>query len=130
MHKKALNPSEYKDYMKRNHYSVSNVTDSYNYGGLLKAYKASTKDYSIIYYQLENNEQAVNFYENSQVNLELTKISNSKKTQVLSKNYSKYTSTSSDSYLVISRIDNTVIYASVNKKDKPKVDKVINKLGY
>ncbi len=128
--KYALSPSEFKIQMENNKYKVVDVMDSYQYEGLRKAYKAFNKNYDITYFKLETKEQAINFYESSQVNLNLNKISNKKETNISTKYYGKYTLTTSDSYLMLSRIDNTVIYTTLDKKYKDSVKKIIKRIGY
>ena len=128
--KYALSPSEFKTQMKYNKYIIEDITDNYQYEGLFKAYKASNKKYDIKYYKLKTIEQAISFYESSQVNLDINKISNKKETNISTKHYSKYTLTTSDSYLVLSRIDDTVIYTSIDKNYKAQVKKIIKKIGY
>ena len=128
--KYPLSPNQFQRIMDNNKYEITEVTDNYHYEGLNKAYKASNKKYDINYYKLNTTEQAINFYESSQVNLNLNKINNKTKTDYSSNHYSKYTLTSSDSYLILSRIDNTVIYSSVDKKYKKDINKIVKKIGY
>lgn len=128
--KSALTPTEFKNIMTNNKYKVSNITDNYQYDRLFKSYKATKHNYDIIYYKLNNKEQAINFYESSQVNLNLNKTNNKKETNVSTNNYNKYTLTTSDSYLILCRIDNTIIYSSVDIKYKNKVNSIIKKIGY
>ncbi len=131
--KKAIDSSEFKEIMRDNSYYVVNSKDQFSeYDYILNSYIAidSQQNYQIEFYELEDEENAIAFYDYNKDIFEGYKISTSIYTDVSFSNNSKYTLTTDDSYRVLSRVDNTVIYISVDKKYKDEVKSILKELGY
>lgn len=58
------------------------------------------------------------------------KSNSSAQTNISGKNYSKYTLSSGEKYMVVSRINNTVVYLDVNSNYKDEVKTILSELGY
>ena len=131
--KKEITKEEFKKIMEKEEFSVVEVTDQFKeYEYIKGAYVAVYKDatYQIEYYTFENNENADSFYKLNQEIFESQGSGGNISTSVKSKTYSKYSITTDEKYNYIARINNTVLYSTVDKKYKDKVNKLIKKLGY
>lgn len=131
--KTSITASDFYTTMSQKGYVVqdsSNQFSEYNY--LKESYIAAIKDYSyqIEFYELVDDSYATNFYNNNKSIFESSKGSVSAETSVGLKNYSKYTLSSNGKYMVVSRINNTVIYVNVDDSYKDTVKSLLNELGY
>ena len=97
-----------------------------------KAYLAISSDYSyqLEFYELLDDAYATAFYNNNKTIFENAKGKVTSETNVNLKNSSKYTLSSNGLYMVVSRINNTVIYLKVNDTYRDTVKDVLKELGY
>ena len=58
------------------------------------------------------------------------KSNSSVQTNINGKNYSKYTLSSDGKYMIVSRINNTVVYLDVDSSYKDEIKTILNELGY
>lgn len=86
--------------------------------------------YQIEFYVLEDSSYASQFYNNNKSIFESRKDNMSVETNVNMSNYSKYTLTSAGKYHVVSRINNTVLYLSVDESYKNTINNLLEELGY
>jgi len=87
-------------------------------------------DYQIEFYELSNEENAIDMYATNKIRFETSKGNSSAVTNFDFKNYSKYTLTTNGKYKVLSRIDNTLIYIDVDKDYKDIVKDLLKEIGY
>ena len=59
-----------------------------------------------------------------------SKVTTSVETNVSVEKYSKYTLTTNEYYMVVTKIDTTLIFAKVSKNYKNNVNDTLEKLGY
>lgn len=114
-------------------FNIVNVEEQFEvYGYFEEAYVAleSNNNYQIEFYELEDDNYAQSFYETNKEIFEASKTGTSLYTDVNLNNTSKYTLTTEDEYKVISRVEETVIYLSVDKEYKEEVTDILKKLGY
>lgn len=133
LNKQALTVSEFKEIMEDKDFEIIDVKDQFeNIDYIEKAYIALEEDYDyqIEFYRLEEEDYAIEFYKNNKEIFEDSKGSSSAETSVSMGNNSKYTLTTNDEYKVVSRIENTVIYANVDDKYKDEVKDLLKELGY
>ena len=131
--KKSITASDFYNIMKDKGYIVSNANEQFSeYNYIKQVYLAADKDYKyqIEFYEISDNTNAVNFYENNKLIFESSKGDSSSYTDVSFKNYSKYTLSTDGKYKVLSRVNNTVIYLDVKNEYKNDVNKIIKELGY
>lgn len=131
--KEAIDEEEFNRIMTKEGFRISNVYQQVvGYGYFDDAYIAVEKDgkYQIEYYELDEDSNALNFYNANKKIFEASKTDNSIYTNVDLPDNSKYTLTTKDSYKVISRIEDTVVYLDVDKKYKNEVNNILKKLGY
>ena len=131
--KTSITAADFKSTMEGLNYQVLDGTEQFaDYDYVKKAYLAIDydKNYQIEFYQLSDEENAINFYKNNKSIFEDGKGSKYKETNNSGKNYEKYRLITKDKYKVVSRIDNTVIFINVDDDLEKTVDDVLKELGY
>ncbi|MCI8345560.1 MAG: hypothetical protein HFJ42_06375 [Clostridia bacterium] len=131
--KKVITASEFVSRMQSKRYITQDVKSQFEeYDYIKEAYVASDRDYSyqIEFYELLDENYATMFYTTNKAIFESYKDNNSIETDVDGKNYSKYTLKVNEQYMLLSKIDNTVIYLKVDIKNKDNINKLIKELGY
>lgn len=130
--RKPISSDSFKLVAEDDDYTVKDVTDTLkNKKGIKEAIVASVKtDYQIEYYVLDDNETAQKMYARNKNRFENVKSSLDKAEVTETDNYSEYKVTSRNRYMLVCKIDNTLIYASVEKKYKDNVTNLIKRLGY
>lgn len=93
---------------------------------------AVSQDYThqIEFYVLSTEDYAKGFYTNNKTLFQAAKNASSQDAEESKSNYSKYALNTGDSYKVISRIGNTVIYADVAIDYHDEVKSIIEGFGY
>ena len=133
LNKTSITASDFKTKMEEKGYTIKDATSQFSdYSYVKQVYLAidSSMTYQIEFYELETNDDAVSFYNRNKQDFENKKGTGSVETTVDFGNHSKYTLAGSDTYNVVSRIDNTAIYISVSKDLKSTIDKELKELGY
>lgn len=131
--KTSITSSDFYSIMTQKGYSVQDASSQFlDYNYVKQVYIATTKDYSyqIEFYELLNDSYATSFFNSSKSIFASSKGNASAETSVGLKNYSEYTLSSNGKYMLVSRIDNTVVYVNVDNKYKDTVKTVLNELGY
>ena len=131
--KESITANEFKNKMEDMNYIVVDAKDQFEeYDYIEKVYLAAPKNYKyqIEFYEMDEEEQAISFYNNNQEIFESYNSSASAETNVSIGNNAKYTLTTEDEYRLLSRIDNTVIYVHVDKEYKDEIKEVLKELGY
>ena len=131
--KKEITKEEFQKIMEKEEFSVVDVKDQFKkYEYVKGAYIAVSPDatYQVEFYIFENNENANSFYKLNQEIFESQGSGGNLSTSVNSNTYSKYSITTDSKYNYIARINNTVLYSTVDKKYKDNINKIVKKLGY
>ena len=131
--KTSITASDFYTTMSQKEYIVQDSSSQFSeYNYIKQAYIAGSKDhsYQIEFYELENDSYATQFYNNNKSIFESSKVNNSVESSAELKNYSKYTLSSNGKYMVVSRIDNTVIYVNIDSNYKDTVNSLLKELGY
>ena len=131
--KTSITASDFYTIMSQKGYNVQDANSQFSdYNYIKQVYLAASKDYSyqIEFYELLDDSYATSFYNNNKSIFESSKGNVSAETSVGLKNYSKYTLSSNGKYMVVSRIDNTVIYVNVEDNYKDTVKSILDELGY
>ena len=129
----SLKADEFKSTMEEKGYSLIDATEQFlGIDEVQKVYLAVNSDYKyqMEFYEISDVPTATNFYNNYKSVIEAAKGDISVETNVEMKNYAKYTLTSNEQYMVISRIDNTAIYIVVEEEYKEEVENVLKEIGY
>ena len=131
--KNSITASSFYNTMSQKGYTVQDASRQFSkYNYVKQAYIAISQDYSyqIEFYELLDDSYATSFYNNNKSIFEASKGNASAETRVAFKNYSKYTLSSNGKYMVVSRINNTVIYVDVDNSYKDTVEALLDELGY
>lgn len=131
--KEALDEDEFIIIMKKEGFNIVNVENQFEqYGYFEDAYIAidPNSNYQIEFYELEDDNYAKRFYENNKQKFESQKSGKNVSSYKELINTGKYTLTTEESYKVVSRIEDTVVYLDVDKKYKEEVNNILKKLGY
>lgn len=130
---KPITADNFKQEMAKKNYNVVDVTKQFESAKYVKkAYVAleGNKKYQIEFYQIDNKENTLSFYNTNRNIFKQKKSNKSSETNVDLENHSKYTLSSDGKYMVVSRIDNTVVYLNVDSKHKKEVKNILDELGY
>lgn len=131
--KQQLSVSEFKNIMENKDFEIVDAKDQFEAIDYIeKVYIALEEDYDyqIEFYRFDEEDSAIDFYKTNKKIFEATKGTSSAETSANMGNNSKYTLTTNDEYKVVSRIENTVIYANVDDKYKDEVKDLLKELGY
>lgn len=131
--KKYIDLNNFSKIMKKNGYSVSNITSKYKSIPQLKEAATSINEsekWQIDLYILDSNESALKIYNNNVKTFKQLKKDKDKEILKKSKNLSKYILISDNSYGVVAINNNTIIYVSANNSAQDKIDKLLREIGY
>lgn len=133
LNKEPLSAKAFQEKMEYKDFETENIINEFqDDDSIKKAYIALEEDYEykIEFYKLDEEEDAISFY-----NLRRESAKDSEDKILLTKeksmgNNSKYTLETKDKYKVVSRIENTVIYADVDLKYEDEVKEILKEMGY
>lgn len=131
--KDSITAEEFKTIMQDKGYLIADATSQFSeYDYVSKVYLATTSDklYQIEFYTLSDDSSATYFFNTNKTLFEQNKTSVSTSTSSEFSNHAKYTLTSNNEYMVVSRINNTVVYANVDEQHKDAVKDILKELGY
>lgn len=128
--KEFLNSETFETTIKEKSYFTYDATE--NHEGVSKGMVAMSPDmmYQLEYYETADETSAVSLYDKIYQSATSTKASGDADTTEEDANYKKYTLTTANSYIVISRIENTIIYVNSSVDQKDNVNNVLTELGY
>ena len=133
LNKQPITSGDFKDIMEDKDFEIMDVLYQVeDYGYVEKAYIALEEDYDyqIEFYKLDDEDDAIKFYNINKGIFEDSKGSASLETKKSMGNNSKYTLKTNDEYKVVSRIEDTVIYADVDDKYEDEVKEILKEIGY
>ena len=119
--------------MSQKGYNVQDANSQFSdYDYITQVYIAISEDYSyqIEFYELSDDAYATSFYNTNKSIFESSKGNAATESNVELMIYSKYTLSSNGKYMVVSRIDNTVIYVNVDDSYRDTVKSILDELGY
>lgn len=128
--KKALNSDGFSSELGKEGFSVTDVTYSMEDKNVEFVGVANNGNYQIEYHIYKSEESAKKAYEGNKKAFKNYKKKDSKEKENSGANYDKYTLELSDEYKVVSRNENTLVYASINLEYKKNLNNVLNKIGY
>ncbi len=131
--KPSITADQFRNIMKGKDYTILDANDQFSqYDYIKQVYLAidPNLNYQIEFYELSDEENAISFYNNNASIFQSSKGSASAETSVNGKNYSKYTLSSNGEYMVVSRINNTVIYIDADDTYRDEIKSELQELGY
>lgn len=130
--RKPITPDSFETVAESVDYETKDVTESLsNNKGITKAMVARVENkYQIEYYTLDDKEVAQKMYDRNKKRFESQKESKDKAEEINSNNYAEYKLTTNGKYKMLSKIDNTLMYADVDEQYKDNVINFAKQLGY
>lgn len=131
VNKTPSTPDEFKTCITEKGYQFIDATSQFPAGSNVEnVYLALKDDYQIEFLKVSTEEQAKAAFSENKSNFENMKGSTSIETSLSIGNHSRYNVKSDDTYMVVSRIDNTFIYLTVPIDYEEDVNEILDALGY
>lgn len=131
--KTSITASDFYSTMQQKGYVVQDAKSQFaDYDYVKQVYIATNSDYTykLEFYELEDVSYAISFYKNNKSIFENSKGNVSAQNSVEGKNHAKYTLSSNGQYMVVSRINNTVIFVRVEDTYRDTIKSILEELGY
>lgn len=129
--KNPITTEQFKSTMKDKGFTIYSAKSQFSeYDYIEDVYIAQKSNYQIEFYELSDSETASMFYNNNKEIFESSKSTVASQSNKDLKNSSKYVLQSNGKYMVVSRIDNTVVYLSVSDTYKDEVKNLLDEIGY
>lgn len=128
--KKSLTSNEFRKKLEGKKFTVQDVTGGLDVETTSQALIALNANYQIEYYLLSSDKGVESNYTFNKKRIDNLKIKGYKENEKKEKNWTRYTLLTSKTYSIISKIDKTILYISVDKKHQKEVDDIFNSLGY
>ena len=131
--KTAVSSSEFTTKMSELGYTVVDISDQYtstDYVNHVMVAQNTFSNYQIEYFELSTSDYATQAYLTNISTMENSKGSMSSSTSFTGSNYQKQTQTSNGEYWVVSRVDNTFVFAHTSDTNKDAVNNALDALGY
>lgn len=131
--KTALSADEFRTKAEEAGYEVQDALDQFADAEAVEAVLIAidkTNDFQIEFYVLQNENQAIQSFNNNKNGFESNKGNESSESSVSLSNYSKYALSTNGQYYVVSRIDRTFIYVVTSDVNKETVNSMLRSLGY
>ena len=128
--KQVLSVDEFISKLEAKEYILKDITREYNYDYVKNVYSAEyLNNWYLNFIQLDNDSNSIKLFDNHYNNYK--DVSGPKSmTLVNGLNYNIFTLTTSDYYMYICRVDNTIIYSKANKEYKDEIKEIAKELGY
>lgn len=131
--KTALTAEGFRSSMEEAGHTVADVSAQFaEYNQIVKVYVAliGSGAYQIEFYETDTPEAAQNLFANNKLIFEQTKGNSSSQSSINGTNSNVFKLTTSGSFRVLSRIDNTMIYIDAPEEYKSDINGLLKNLGY
>lgn len=130
--KESISASQFYDLMSSKGYQLQYINIPAGIDYISEAYMATNtqKGYQIEFYEFTDQDYAAYSFNTNVEQLESSEGNVSGSSIVSLKNYSKYTSSTNGKFSVVSQINNTMLYLSVEDTYKNEVKDLLDELGY
>lgn len=127
-----LDGDDFTTYMKKKGFAIHDVYKQYSSELVSSALIALNEksSYQIEFLEFKNEDSAKNAFQANRKLFRDSKQDDDKEESTSKDNVSKYTLITKDTYYVISRKDNTLIYLTVDGSYKEDIDEILKDLGY
>lgn len=125
--KKALKSNDIKNKLSNLGFTINDVTSYMEDKNIKNVITANNGKYQIEFYTFDSKEDAKKAYETNAKNFTINKKNKKEKHE---DNYDKFTQELSDTYNMVIRLNNTLLYSSINLEYKRDLNKTIKNLGY
>lgn len=129
---KQIDPTIFKTRMEKNNYAVHDVIKQYDEKLVSSALIAINKsgNYQIEYLSFKSDDACKNSFQINRDEFRKNAKKNAKETSISKEKNSKYTLTTDDTFYLVSRYKNNLIYLTVDGSFKTDVEKIIKDLGF
>ena len=130
--KEVITADMFKTTLEKYEFVVEDATESYQMQTTFNKVLVATKNtdiYQVEFYEFENEETAIQIFENQKMIIEEAATAKSH-SSVEAVNYDKYEQTSDINYGVVVRVENTLIYSLVNLEHKEEIKEILKELNY
>lgn len=128
--KEPITAKKFGTVMEKQDFEIYDIYDQYAEYGYVEEAIVALEDYQIEFYVLDSTKNAERFYNHNVSLFEKSASSTKSKKSFSFKNGEQYKLTSNGSFMAITRIDDTVVYADVDVEYKDEVEKILEQLGY
>ena len=130
--KKPISGDSFKLVAEGDKYTTKDVTKNFKSdSGITEAIVAAVENqYQVEFYTLKDSKTAQKMYDRNKKRFENIKSSLDKAEVTETDNNSEYKISTNGRYMLLNKIDNTLIYANVEDKYKDSVTTLIKQLGY
>ena len=129
--KVAKTVDEFTSFMEGKNFITQNVTSTTQTNGLATAVIVALNDnYQVEYFAFKDNESGAGVFQHNKNLFDEKAPTKTLSTELNSSNYNYYSFTSGDTYYMVSRIDNTMIYCVASKEYKDEINNIVDELGY
>ncbi len=130
--KKPISGDSFKLVAEGDKYTTKDVTKNFKSdSGITEAIVAAVENqYQVEFYTLKDSKTAQKMYDRNKKRFENIKSSLDKAEVTETDNNSEYKISTNGRYMLLNKIDNTLIYANVEDKYKESVTTLIKQLGY
>ncbi len=125
--KKALKSNDIKNKLSNLGFTINDVTSYMEDKNIKNVITANNGKYQIEFYTFDSKKDAKKAYETNVKNFTINKKNKKEKHE---DNYDKFTQELSDTYNMVIRLNNTLLYSSINLEYKRDLNKTIKNLGY
>ena len=125
--KKVLKPSDVQNKLSSLGFSINDITNYMEDKNIKSVITANNGKYQIEFFTFNSKKNAKEAYN---TNVKSFLANKNVKKEKNEDNYDKFTQELSDTYNFVIRLDNTLLYSSINLEYKNDLNKIIKKLNY
>ena len=125
--KKVLKPSDVQNKLSSLGFSINDITNYMEDKNIKSVITANNGKYQIEFFTFNSKKNAKEAYN---TNVKSFLANKNVKKEKNEDNYDKFNQELSDTYNVVIRLDNTLLYSSINLEYKNDLNKIIKKLNY
>lgn len=125
--KHSLNKEEMTKALYSNGFIITDITDRMEDDDITAVLVANNSKYSIEYYKFKDNKSALESFENNKEVFQNYSKDGKEKSK---DNYNTFSQEIENKYNSLTRVDNTLIYASINNEYRSDLNKILKNIGY
>lgn len=127
----SVSEAKFQSTLESKGYQIVDITSQYAQFSHIKKALGTEKDgVHIEFFEIDSNDNAVAMFNGNKDRVEKFKSSGAVQSSSNASNYHKYALTTSEKFYTVFRVDNTLIYAYSDKKDKDALQAIMTEWGY
>lgn len=128
--KEAITKEEFVERMENEGYAIADATNQFDEGVVKSVTLAINDKFQIEFFDMPNADSAIVSFNTNKENIQNVKGGKYVEKSKSGSNFDSYKLKTDESYYVVSRIEDTFIYAVVPEDEKDNLDKVLTLLEY